>query len=99
MPPPPVVAASISGYPFDVIKTRIQSVRVENGGATNNPSGFLSTAQEMARVDGSGVFYRGFGLKLARAVPMSMIGFFAYEVAAKKFRTMLDSSAPDSGIR
>lgn len=49
----------------------------------------LATARQMAEVDGAGVFYRGFGLKLARAVPMSMIGFFAYELAAKQFRAML----------
>lgn len=43
----------------------------------------------MAGAEGMGVFYRGLGLKLARAVPMSMIGFFAYEVAAKQLRVML----------
>lgn len=69
-----------------MIKTRVQGVRIEDA---RIPSGVLSTAREMASVDGLGVFYKGFGLKLARAVPMSMIGFFAYEVAAKQFRTML----------
>lgn len=59
------------------------------------PSGVLATARQMAAVDGAGVFYKGFGLKLGRAVPMSMIGFFAYEVAAKQFRAML--TPPASG--
>lgn len=58
-----------------------------------NPSGVLATARQMAAVDGAGVFYKGVGLKLARAVPMSMIGFFAYEVAARQFRGMLDPPA------
>lgn len=74
------------GYPFDVIKTRVQGVRIADA---KHPSGVLATARQMAAVDGAGVFYKGFGLKLARAVPMSMIGFFAYEVAAKQFRAML----------
>eukprot|EP00903_Cladosiphon_okamuranus_P014032 g13049.t1 len=82
--------AWIVGYPFDVIKTRIQGVRIEEA---SRRSGVLATARQMAKVDGAGVFYRGFGLKLARAVPMSMIGFFAYELAAKQFRTMLASPA------
>ncbi|CBJ32651.1 carnitine/acylcarnitine translocase [Ectocarpus siliculosus] len=79
--------AWLVGYPFDVIKTRIQAA-----GMGKVPGGVVATAQHMASVDGMGVFYRGFGLKLARAVPMSMIGFFAYEVAAKQLRDMLASS-------
>lgn len=82
-----------------MIKTRIQGVRIEGSGGAQSPSGVVATAQEMARLEGRGVFYRGFGLKLARAVPMSMIGFFAYEVAAKKFRTLLDPPAADGDIR
>lgn len=82
-----------------MIKTRIQGVRIAGNGLTEGPSGVIATAQEMARVEGRGVFYRGFGLKLARAVPMSMIGFFAYEVAAKKFRTILDPPAADGDNR
>lgn len=80
------VGPPFPGYPFDVIKTRVQGVRIADA---HSPPGVLATARQMAAVDGAGVFYKGFGLKLGRAVPMSMIGFFAYEVAAKQFRTML----------
>lgn len=89
------IAATVAwlvGYPFDVIKTRVQGVRVEDG-AAKQYSTVLAAAKDMARVDGISVFYRGFGLKLARAVPMSMIGFFVYEAAAKELRVMLASSA------
>ncbi|CAM9509363.1 unnamed protein product [Ectocarpus sp. 12 AP-2014] len=79
--------AWLVGYPFDVIKTRIQAA-----GMRKVPDGVVATARHMASVDGMGVFYRGFGLKLARAVPMSMIGFFAYEVAAKRLRDMIATS-------
>lgn len=81
------IAFFFSGYPWDVIKTRIQAA-----GMRQAPSGVVATARHMGSVDGMGVFYRGFGLKLARAVPMSMIGFFAYEVSAKQLRDMLASS-------
>ncbi|CAN0432055.1 unnamed protein product, partial [Hapterophycus canaliculatus] len=93
------VAATIAwvvGYPFDVIKTRVQGARLEapagGGVKTTAPSGVVATARDMAGAEGMGVFYRGLGLKLARAVPMSMVGFFAYEVAAKQLREMLATS-------
>lgn len=76
------------GYPFDVIKTRVQGMAVGKGEKV--PS-ILSSAAEMFRHDGVRVFYRGLGLKLARAVPMSMIGFFAYEEAARELRALLAS--------
>lgn len=81
-------AAWLVGYPFDVIKTRIQGLKAENG-VLELPYGVSATAREMAKLDGVGVFYRGFGLKLARAIPMSMIGFFVYEATAKEIRRML----------
>lgn len=77
--------AWLVGYPFDVIKTRVQGLRFEKGDRI--PS-VLATAGEMFRQDGVRVFYRGLGLKLARAVPMSMIGFFAYEEAARELRSL-----------
>lgn len=95
----------VAGYPFDVIKTRVQCVRVEAPSAGGRqavpPFGIVATARTMAGAEGMGVFYRGLGLKLARAVPMSMIGFFAYEVAAKQLRAMLaaPSLPPDAADR
>lgn len=85
--------AWLVGYPFDVIKTRVQGSRLGGNGVVGVSSGVLATARNMARVDGMGVFYRGIGLKLARAVPMSMIGFFTYEAAAREIRELLASRA------
>ncbi|CAM9360318.1 unnamed protein product [Discosporangium mesarthrocarpum] len=67
--------AWLVGYPFDVIKTRLQG-HVEGS--------VWSAARDMYQAEGGGVFWRGLGLKLMRAVPMSMIGFFAYETAARE---------------
>ena len=62
------------GYPFDIIKTRIQA------GTSNG--GIIRTAQDIiAESEGRviGGLYRGFGLKLMRAIPSSAIGFLVYE--------------------
>ena len=66
------------GYPADTIKTRIQAASLSGGRAP----GVMETAVGMVRETGGDVgkaFYRGFGLKLLRAVPASAVAFFAYE--------------------
>jgi solute carrier family 25 carnitine/acylcarnitine transporter 20/29 len=74
------MAAWTVGYPADLIKTRIQA----------NPSvhlGMIGTAQQLIRESGGSVvagLYRGFGLKLIRSVPASMIGFTVYEYVKKE---------------
>jgi len=77
------------GYPFDIIKTRIQATTVlvassEGGGSV---PGVLETAKQLV-VEANGNIvrglYRGFGLKLVRSIPASMIGFLAYEVVSKE---------------
>lgn len=64
-------AAWVVGYPADLLKTRCQMI----GGPSN-----ISEAARMVYAEGGvGAFYSGLGLKLLRAVPMSAVGFFAYE--------------------
>ena len=67
------------GYPFDLIKTRIQ--------AGTSSGGIISTAKDIIKEspDGRAFYglYRGFGLKLIRSIPASAIGFLVYETAAK----------------
>lgn len=68
------------GYPFDIIKTRIQA------GTSNG--GIVSTTQDIIRESEGHVFrglYRGFGLKLMRAIPSSAIGFLVYEKVSACF--------------
>ena len=69
--------AWLVGYPFDLIKTRIQA---------GTGSGVLSTARDLIRESGGRVvhgLYKGFALKLLRSIPASAIGFLTYETAAK----------------
>lgn len=56
----------------------------EGGGSV---PGVLETAKQLvAEANGNIVrgLYRGFGLKLVRSIPASMIGFLAYEVVSKE---------------
>lgn len=71
--------AWLVGYPFDLIKTRIQA-------GTGN--GVVSTARDLVNESGGNALrglYKGFGLKLLRSIPASAIGFLTYETAAKAF--------------
>lgn len=63
------------GYPFDLIKTRIQ--------AGPGSRGVLATAKDIISQSGTRGLYKGFALKLLRAIPASAIGFLTYETAAK----------------
>eukprot|EP00307_Rebecca_sp_RCC1486_P014129 CAMPEP_0119432550 /NCGR_PEP_ID=MMETSP1335-20130426/48009_1 /TAXON_ID=259385 /ORGANISM="Chrysoculter rhomboideus, Strain RCC1486" /LENGTH=317 /DNA_ID=CAMNT_0007458377 /DNA_START=51 /DNA_END=1004 /DNA_ORIENTATION=+ len=74
--------AWLVGYPADIIKTRIQGASMTAGGVPA-PS-VLETARALVREANGNVwraFYRGFGLKLARAVPMNALSFVVYERA------------------
>ena len=73
--------AWVVGYPFDLIKTRIQA-----GGS----SGIHATAKALIDESGGRVIhglYKGLTLKLLRAVPASAIGFLTYETVAKALTT------------
>jgi solute carrier family 25 (mitochondrial carnitine/acylcarnitine transporter), member 20/29 len=76
------IAATVAwavGYPADLIKTRIQATSSSLGQA---PTGIVETAQKIIQeADGRILtgLYRGFGMKLVRSVPASMIGFTVYE--------------------
>jgi solute carrier family 25 carnitine/acylcarnitine transporter 20/29 len=63
-----------------LIKTRIQA-----GGT----GGIWETAQVLRSEPGG--LYRGFSLKLVRAVPASMIGFFMYEFVKGQMTNQVES--------
>ena len=75
--------AWVVGYPFDLIKTRIQA-----GGSSG--SGIYATAKLLIDESGGRVIhglYKGLTLKLLRAIPASAIGFLTYETVAKSLTT------------
>lgn len=77
------------GYPADVIKTRIQAVE-----GTKQLSVTQATKEILKESNGRvfAAFYRGFWLKIAKAVPASAINFFVYETVANQLRHRASSS-------
>ena len=71
------------GYPADPIKTRIQAAAAAAAAAEGAAlPGIRATSLMMLReAEGNFLraFYRGFGLKLAKALPCSAISFLVYE--------------------
>uniref|UniRef100_A0A7S0I9L0 Mitochondrial carrier family n=1 Tax=Micromonas pusilla TaxID=38833 RepID=A0A7S0I9L0_MICPS len=74
------------GYPADLVKTRVQAHAARSAAAATLAPGLAETCAAMLRESGGDVlraFYRGFDLKLLRAVPASAVSFFAYEEARR----------------
>lgn len=83
-------AAWLVGYPADVLKTRCQM--------QGAPSSILDAARQLHAEAGIAGFYKGLTLKLLRAVPMSVIGFFVYEVVYRKLgRLRVQGGAQEVG--
>ena len=79
------VAAWVVGYPADVLKTRCQMA--------DGPPTLGAAAADVYAAEGLGGFYRGLGLKLCRAVPMSAMGFVVYEEAIRALARVRGESA------
>jgi solute carrier family 25 carnitine/acylcarnitine transporter 20/29 len=71
------------GYPFDIIKTKIQSADSHQGKTV-----VQATKEILQESNGRplAALYRGFGLKICKAVPASAVNFFVYESVAAKLR-------------
>lgn len=65
-------------YPADVIKSRMQS-------GLHGKEGFLSVARHLYSTQGHKVFFRGFGITVARSAPSSGVIFLTYELLARFF--------------
>lgn len=61
--------ASITTYPHEVLRTRLQMQQSARGGADH--LGFLKTVYAIAKNEGIRGFYRGLGVNLVRTVPSS----------------------------
>ena len=70
-------------YPFDVIKTTIQTGTSTTSGSSTS---FVAVTKRLYAQNGMSVFFRGLGTTIARAFPVNAITFFGYE----KFKGLLD---------
>ena len=74
--------AWLVGYPFDLLKTRIQG--------SPTPVSLADATRAVLRDAGPGpsgavlALYRGFALKLLRAVPSNSLNFYVYEAARRR---------------
>jgi solute carrier family 25 carnitine/acylcarnitine transporter 20/29 len=69
----------ITSYPFDVVKTRIQSLPLKGQPGFDKYSGFWDCAKKSYREEGWRVFFRGLNSCLIRAFPVNAVTFFVYE--------------------
>lgn len=75
------VFAWISTYPFDIIKTQIQSQPLVKGK-------FMTTGsfvKQMYRKDGIGIFARGLNSALLRSFPLNGVTFLVHDLIMKTF--------------
>jgi solute carrier family 25 folate transporter 32 len=75
------VIASITTYPFQVIRTRLQMRQSASAGRLY--VGVTDTASEMLKREGLGGFYKGLTPNLIRVVPSSAITLAVYEGLSK----------------
>jgi solute carrier family 25 carnitine/acylcarnitine transporter 20/29 len=82
------IAATVAwavGYPADLIKTRIQAMStssLSNHLTSGRSMSIIETARQLIHEADGHIWkglYRGFGMKLVRSIPASMIGFTVYE--------------------
>ncbi|CDO74751.1 hypothetical protein BN946_scf184411.g8 [Trametes cinnabarina] len=77
------IAGWVVTFPFDVVKTRIQSTAAA---APNNPyRNTWSTIVASYRAEGLGVFFRGLAPTLVRAIPVNMVTFTTFELVVHLF--------------
>ncbi|OCH86542.1 carnitine/acyl carnitine carrier [Obba rivulosa] len=77
------VAGWVATFPFDVVKTRVQSI---HGALPGHPyRSTWSTIVASYRAEGLGVFFRGLAPTLIRAIPVNMVTFATFEAIVHAF--------------
>jgi len=72
--------ASVTTYPHEVVRTRLQIQRAASSKGNFTPNGLLGTIKNIAATEGMGGFYRGLGVNLIRTVPSAALTILTYEV-------------------
>ncbi|KAH9913094.1 mitochondrial carrier [Epithele typhae] len=77
------VAGWIVTFPFDVVKTRVQSTVAAEPGNPYRTT--WTTIVASYRAEGVGVFFRGLAPTLVRAIPVNMVTFATFEAVIHGF--------------
>ncbi|KAK9767919.1 mitochondrial FAD carrier protein flx1 [Basidiobolus ranarum] len=75
------VFASVSTYPYQVVKTRLQNYQAEA-----QYTGTIDTISKIFRSEGMSGFYKGLGPNTIRVLPGTCVTFAVYENMSKYFR-------------
>lgn len=72
------MTASVATYPHEVVRTRLQTMRIsrevfENGGTSRPSTGIIRTTKDIIHNEGWRGLYRGLSVNLTRTVPNSAI--------------------------
>ncbi|KAJ3349694.1 hypothetical protein GGF32_005318 [Allomyces javanicus] len=74
------VVASVATYPYQLVKTRLQSGATRYGGV-------VDVVRQTWRGEGLVGFYKGLGANVLRVMPGTCVTFVVYETTSKYFRT------------
>jgi solute carrier family 25 (mitochondrial carnitine/acylcarnitine transporter), member 20/29 len=66
-------------YPFDVVKTKLQSQPLYPKEGHNNFNGVFDCARKIYAKEGMSVFFRGFSACLTRTYPVNAVIFYVYD--------------------
>ncbi|KAI0786827.1 mitochondrial NAD transporter [Abortiporus biennis] len=84
------ITASIATYPHEVIRTRLQTLRIArdshlngNNGLPPPTTGVIRTAKNLVMNEGWRALYRGLSVNLVRTVPNSAVTMLTYEMLIK----------------
>ncbi|KAI9895470.1 hypothetical protein PsorP6_018628 [Peronosclerospora sorghi] len=80
------VASWIVSYPFDVIKTSIQTLPVDHKPGEHK---IAYQARQLYRLGGWRIFFSGLGTACVRAFPCNAVTFYAYEKSSELLKNMV----------
>uniref|UniRef100_A0AAV1V4W6 Mitochondrial carrier n=1 Tax=Peronospora matthiolae TaxID=2874970 RepID=A0AAV1V4W6_9STRA len=82
------VASWVVSYPFDVIKSAIQTLPVNHKPGEHK---IAYQARQLYRLGGWRIFFSGLGTACVRAFPCNAVTFYGYEKSSELLKRMLDT--------
>lgn len=80
------MTASVATYPHEVVRTRLQTLRIHRDGYLNGTVpeyGIIRTTKSIITKEGWRALYKGLSVNLVRTVPNSAVTMLTYEMLVK----------------